>query len=53
MLTYMGASDSVSRSDKAEIGMATKYVKTSMAALAQGELPDPASTRPYGCSVKY
>ena len=53
MLSYMGAIDSVPSADKADIDMATNYVKTSMAALAQGELPDPASTRPYGCSVKY
>ena len=53
MLSYMGAIDSVPSADKADIDMATNYVKTSMAALAQGELPDPASTRPYGCSVMY
>ena len=53
MLSNMGAINSVSSTDKADIDMATNYGKTSMAALAQGELPDPASTRPYGCSVKY
>jgi peroxiredoxin len=29
------------------------YVDSALAALAAGRRPDPAATRPYGCSVKY
>jgi len=29
------------------------YVTDALDALAAGETPDPAATRPYGCSVKY
>jgi hypothetical protein len=29
------------------------YVTLALDALADGETPDPAATRPYGCSVKY
>jgi len=29
------------------------YVTHALEALAAGETPDPAATRPYGCSVKY
>ena len=53
MMAYMGAIDSIPSADTADIERATNYVKTSMAALAQDRLPDPASTKPYGCSVKY
>lgn len=52
-LAYMGAIDSISTANPDDIDRATNYVKTSMAALAQGQRPDPAATRPYGCSVKY
>ncbi|WP_348673843.1 redoxin domain-containing protein [uncultured Abyssibacter sp.] len=53
MLAYMGAIDSIPSANPADIEQAMNYVDTSMTALAQGDLPDPASTRPYGCSVKY
>jgi hypothetical protein len=29
------------------------YADAALTALEQGAKPDPASTRPYGCSVKY
>lgn len=31
----------------------TPFVTLALDALAAGEAPDPAATRPYGCSVKY
>ncbi len=52
-LRYQGAIDSIRSANPADIAKADNYVKTAMAALAQGRQPDPASTRPYGCSVKY
>ena len=33
--------------------LGTDYVDRALAALAAGDSPDPASTKPYGCSVKY
>lgn len=53
LLAYNGAIDSIRSADPADIPKATNYVKTAMSALAAGEQPDPASTKPYGCSVKY
>lgn len=52
-LSYMGAIDSIPSANPADIADATNYVHTAMTALAAGEMPDPAATRPYGCSVKY
>ena len=49
LLAYNGAIDSIPD----DIPKATNYVKTAMTALAAGETPNPATTKPYGCSVKY
>jgi peroxiredoxin len=48
-LAYAGAIDDDPRGNGAKVN----YVDAALTAMAQGESPDPASTRPYGCSVKY
>ena len=53
LLAYNGAIDSIRSSDPADIPKATNYVKTAMTAMAAGEKPSPATTKPYGCSIKY
>lgn len=47
-LAYVGAID-----DNARGNAAVNYVDRALAALAAGKSPEPASTRSYGCSVKY
>lgn len=48
-LAYSGAIDD----DPRGRGASVNYVESALLALAAGERPDPASTRPYGCSMKY
>jgi peroxiredoxin len=48
-IAYMGAIDDDPRGG----GARTNYVDAALAALESGKSPDPASTKPYGCSVKY
>lgn len=52
-LSYVGAMDSDDSYKPESIKGATNYVTSSMSKLMLGEKPDPAKTRPYGCSVKY
>lgn len=52
-LVYAGAIDSLPTADPADIARAENYVTTALADVAAGKPVDPASTRPYGCSVKY
>ena len=52
-LVYMGGIDDNPSTDPADIPTATNYVRTALAALKDGRPVEPASTRPYGCSVKY
>jgi hypothetical protein len=47
-LAYAGAID-----DGARGAAKSNYVDAALAALAAGRRPEPAATRPYGCSVKY
>lgn len=47
-LVYAGAIDSAQSG-----GAKVNYVEQALAALAAGKPVDPASTKPYGCSVKY
>jgi peroxiredoxin len=51
-LAYAGAidDDPPGRKDKAA---RSNYVDQALAAMATGKSPDPNSTTPYGCSVKY
>jgi len=48
-VAYMGAIDDDPRGK----GASVNYVDAALAALEQGKPIDPASTKPYGCSVKY
>lgn len=52
-LAYDGAIDSIKSASPADIPEADPYVVMAQAALDAGEPVDPASTKPYGCSVKY
>ena len=52
-LVYKGGIDSLATADKADIARAEPYVTEALAAVAAGRKVEKASTRPYGCSVKY
>ncbi len=47
-VAYMGAID-----DGPQGKATVNYVDAALTALEQGRRPDPAATKPYGCSVKY
>lgn len=53
VLAYEGAIDSEPTADPADIDHATNYIIAALDTLAEGKRPEPASTRSYGCSVKY
>ena len=53
VLRYNGAIDSIASADKGDLATAVQYVPAALAAVADGKSPEPALTRPYGCSVKY
>jgi peroxiredoxin len=48
-VAYAGAIDDDPRGGGAKVN----YVEQALQALAAGQKPEPASTKPYGCSVKY
>ncbi len=52
-VAYAGAIDSKSSADPADIATAENYIVAAMDAIAAGNAPEPAQTKPYGCSVKY
>jgi len=52
-LRYMGAIDDRPSTRKASLDGATNYVMSAWSALKDGKPVSPASTKPYGCSVKY
>jgi len=52
-LVYMGAIDSDSSFKPESIPGATNYVAAALDALAAGKPVETASTKPYGCGVKY
>ncbi len=52
-LVYQGAIDDKPSASKATLVGATNYVNEAFAALDAGQMPDPGTTKPYGCSVKY
>ncbi|HVK55838.1 MAG TPA: redoxin domain-containing protein [Burkholderiales bacterium] len=52
-LVYKGGIDSIPSSKKEDIAKAENYVKSALTALAAGQKVTNASTKPYGCSVKY
>lgn len=52
-LVYQGAIDSDSSADSAAIAKATNYVTTALAEIKAGKPVTTATTKPYGCGVKY
>ena len=52
-LRYMGGIDSIATTDAADIARAEPYLKEALLALALGNQPPHAVTKPYGCSIKY
>ena len=52
-LVYAGAIDSKPSANVADIATATNHVKAALAETLAGKPVSVASTRPYGCSVKY
>jgi peroxiredoxin len=52
-LVYAGAIDSRPTADPADIAGATNHVRQALAEAMAGKPVSVASTRPYGCSVKY
>lgn len=53
VLQYMGGIDSIPSAKVADIAKATPYFANATKAVLSGKTPDPAITKPYGCSVKY
>lgn len=52
-LAYMGAIDSISSSNKADVSKAENYVTDALKAVKNGQPVSKPVTQPYGCSVKY
>ncbi|HVL00350.1 MAG TPA: redoxin domain-containing protein [Dongiaceae bacterium] len=52
-LVYKGGIDSIASPDKGDIAKAENYVTRALGELKQGKTITQASTKPYGCSVKY
>lgn len=52
-LIYMGGIDSIPSADADDIAQATPYVKVALGEAMAGKPVTTASTKPYGCSVKY
>jgi AhpC/TSA family len=52
-IVYQGAIDSVASAKPADISGATNYVTAALASVKAGTAVAAASTKPYGCSVKY
>lgn len=52
-LVYKGGIDSIPSANKADLQKADNYVRLAFADLGAGRKLAHASTRPYGCSIKY
>jgi hypothetical protein len=52
-LVYAGAIDSIPSADPADIAQATNYVRAALDALKAGRPVAVATSRAYGCAVKY
>lgn len=52
-VAYAGAIDSEASTSSSDIAVATNYLTGAVESLQAGKPVDPASTEPYGCSVKY
>ena len=53
VLRYAGGIDSIGTPRQEDIGKADPFFKTALASVVKGENVAQATTRPYGCSVKY
>jgi peroxiredoxin len=53
VLVYKGGIDSIPSADTADIARATQYVRVALDEILAGKPVAEASTRPYGCSLKY
>ena len=53
VLQYMGGIDSIASAKVDDIAKATPYFANAAKAVINGKTPDPAVTKPYGCSIKY
>ena len=51
-LAYYGAIDDQPNARAEDVAKARNYVRAALAAVANGEMPSPAQTRPYGCSPR-
>jgi AhpC/TSA family len=52
-LVYAGGIDSIPSSNKDDIAKATNYVQQGLTEHSSGKAISNASTKPYGCSIKY
>jgi peroxiredoxin len=52
-LVYKGGIDSIPSSNVADVPKATQYVRVALDQVLAGKQVTEASTRPYGCSLKY
>jgi peroxiredoxin len=52
-VAYMGAIDDKPTASHGDVKGATNYVRDALAAVQAGQAVKTASTRPYGCTVKY
>jgi len=53
ILAYAGAIDSIASANTDDIAKADAYVANAIDALMAGKAVEPATTKAYGCSVKY
>ena len=53
VLQYMGGIDSIPSAKVDDIAKATPFFANAASAVLAGDTPNPAVTKPYGCSVKY
>ena len=53
VLRYMGGIDSIASTRVEDIGRATPYARNALVAVSEGRTPAEATTRPYGCVIKY
>jgi peroxiredoxin len=52
-LVYMGAIDDIPSANESDVETANNYVRMALTAAQKGQPAEPATTQPYGCSVKY
>jgi peroxiredoxin len=52
-LVYAGGIDSIPSSNTEDIAKATNYVRQALSEITAGKPVTAATTRPYGCSIKY